>query len=72
MVKTLDSTTRDTGLIPGRGSSTYHVVWPKKRIYSGISRGKAELRPREILEKFPGFGIGTGFLRKGETTGAPW
>ena len=47
-------------------------VAKKKRIYSGISRGKVELRPREILEKFPGFGIGTGFLRKGETTGAPW
>jgi len=40
-------------LIPGQGGSTCYAVWPKKeRIYSGISRGKAELRPKEILEVF--------------------
>ena len=66
------STARGTGLIPGQGSSTCYAVWPKKeRIYSGISRGKAELRPKEILEVF-WIGVGTGFLRKGEMNGAPW
>ena len=34
-------------------SGKFHMlrgVAKKERIYSGISRGKAELRPREILE----------------------